>query len=188
MPTSKKTAKRKASARPLPRAGLKLIKIGLILWLVFAVYRAYELKLLSFSGQIGAHTSSGPAAINIQIPQVNLSLPVTEATVSDGTWEISPNGASHWDSSANPGDSGNIVLYGHNKTNLFGPIRWLNLGEEIILTAANGQKYRYTIISTQTVSPNQTEFIEPKTEEILTLYTCTGLFDSQRYVVIAVPI
>ncbi|MDZ4229403.1 MAG: sortase, partial [Patescibacteria group bacterium] len=119
------------------------------------------------------------------IPQINLHLPITEATVTDGSWEISPDGASHWDNSANPGETGNIVIYGHNKTNLFGPIRWLSLGEEVTITDADGNEHRYRITETATVSPNQIEYIQPKNEETLTLYTCTGLFDSQRYVVIA---
>lgn len=167
---------------------LKLIFLGLFLWLVFGVYRVYELKLLSFSGQIEAQLPAGPAAVQINIPKVNLSLPVTEATVSDGSWEISPDGASHWNHSANPGTGGNIVIYGHNKTNLFGPIRWLNPGEEVILTAADGREYRYQITKTITVPPSQTGYVQPKDEEILTLYTCTGLFDRERFIVVAEPI
>jgi sortase A len=160
----------------------------LFLWLIFGLYRLYETKILGFSGQLASQIPTGPAAVKIVIPKVKLDLPVTEATVTDGTWEISPDGASHWDSSANPGADGNIVIYGHNKTNLFGPIRWLNLGDQIIITAADGSKHLYSITKTVTVSPKQIEYILPKDEETITLYTCTGLFDSQRYLVIAKPI
>ena len=158
---------------------------GLIL--IFGVYRVYSLKLLSFGRPTAGIVSTGPAPVKIDIPKVNLHLPVSETTVTDGTWEISPDGASHWDNSANPGEAGNIVIYGHNKTNLFGPIRWLSLGDEIILTDAQGNEHNYRITETVTVPPTQTEYILPKDEEILTLYTCTGLFDSQRYLVIAKP-
>ena len=142
---------------------------------------------MSFGRPTAGIVSTGPAPVKIDIPKVNLHLPVSETTVTDGTWEISPDGASHWDNSANPGEAGNIVIYGHNKTNLFGPIRWLSLGDEIILTDAQGNEHNYRITETVTVPPTQTEYILPKDEEILTLYTCTGLFDSQRYLVIAKP-
>ncbi len=194
----RKTAKRRKSVKrvkiPAPRRlktagpGFKLIFLGLLLWLVFGVFRLYQSKILSFSGQLASQTPTGPAAVRIAIPKVDLSLPLTEATVTDNTWEISETGASHWDNSSNPGDNGNIVIYAHNKTNLFGPIRWLNVGDEIVLTAADGSEHIYRITQTLTVSPNQTEYILPKAEETLTLYTCTGFFDSQRYLVIAKPI
>ena len=183
-----KISKRKISSRPLPGAGLRLIFLGLSLWFLFGIYRIYELKILSFSGQIASQIPSGPTAVQINIPKINLSSPVTEATVTDGTWEISPDGASHWNNSANPGNGNNVVIYSHNKTNLFGPIRWLELDDEIVLTDADGNEHRYQISETLTVSPKQTKYILPKNEETLTLYTCTGLFDSQRYLVIAKPI
>lgn len=188
MSIPRKTGKRKISPRTRRGAGLRLIILGTVLIFIFGIYRIYSLNILSFGRPTASTVSTGPAPIKIDIPQVNLHLPVTEAIVTDGTWEISPDGASHWDNSANPGQSGNIVIYGHNKTNLFGPIRWLNLGEEIILTAADGQEYRYRITETVTVPPSQIDYVQPKDEEVLTLYTCTGLFDSQRYVVIAKPI
>lgn len=186
MPTPRKTGKRKIS--PRTRCGAGFILAGALLWTVFAGWRIYSLNLLSFGKPAAGIVSVGPAPVKIDIPKVNLHLPITEATVSDGSWEISPDGASHWDNSANPGDNGNIVIYAHNKTNLFGPIRWLNIEEEIIITAADGQEHRYQIAETVIVPPSRIEFVQPKNEEVLTLYTCTGLFDSQRYVVIAQPV
>jgi LPXTG-site transpeptidase (sortase) family protein len=189
---SKKTTKQKRSrknqtpARKL-KPGLGLIFWGVALVLIFAGYRVYSLNILSFGVTPVAQVTTGPAPVKVEIPQVNVNLMITEATVTDGTWEISPDGASHWDNSANPGQGGNIVVYSHNKTDLFGPIRWLNLGDEIVITDADGNQHLYTITETVTVSPKEVGYILPKDEEVLTLYTCTGLFDSQRYIVIAKP-
>ena len=178
----RKTKKLSISSRPR-----LLVGAGWGLIFIFGLYRFYSLKILSFGTPTATIASFGPAPIAVNIPRVFLNLPITEATVTDGTWEISPDGASHWDNSANPGEPGNIVIYGHNKTNLFGPIRWLNFGDEIILTDADGGEHVYQVTQILTVSPGQTEYIQPKQEETLTLYTCIGLFDSQRYLVIAKP-
>ena len=188
----RKKAKTKRSRKSHTPARKVKPELGLIFWgalfiFIFAGYRVYSLRILSFGTPTVSVVATGPSPVKIEIPKVSLNLPITETTVSDGTWEISPDGASHWDNSTNPGQNGNIVIYGHNKTNLFGPIRWLNLGEEIIVTDADGGKHLYTITQTATVSPDQVDFILPKDEETLTLYTCTGLFDSQRYIVIAKP-
>jgi LPXTG-site transpeptidase (sortase) family protein len=187
MPRKTNKKQKPGKHQPFAHRGGGLILLGLILWLIFGFWRLFQLNILSFSGKIDAQTPAGTAAVAIDIPRVNLHLPVIEATVTDGSWEISPDGASHWDNSANPGGGGNIVIYAHNKTNLFGPIRWLNRGDEIVLTDAEGQQHRYHITETVTVSPKQIDYILPKTEEVLTLYTCTGLFDKDRYLVIAQP-
>ncbi len=166
------------SSRRLMAAGWGLI-------FIFGLYRLYTLKILSFSQTNFPPTQASTQISRIDIDRVFIHLPVNKATVTDGTWEISPDSASHWDNSAGPGDDGNIVIYGHNKTNLFGPIRWLNPGDTIKLTNILSQEFTYKVTEIATVAPNQVEYILPKDQETLTLYTCTGLFDSQRYIVIA---
>lgn len=124
----------------------------------------------------------------VKIDKVGLDLAVEPAVISDGTWEVSATGASHWSNSANPGQGGNIVIYGHNKNNLFGPIRWLNLGDKIEITDKNENKYEYIIKQIVTTNPDQVEYVLPTEEETLTLYTCTGFFDKDRYLVISRPV
>lgn len=169
------------------KSGLGLIFWGALLIFIFAVYRIYSLKRLSFGNPAAGFIASGNRPTSINIPKVYLNLPITEANITDGTWEISPDGASHWNNSANPGEAGNIIIYAHNKTNLFGPIRWLSLGEKIIITDSNGSQHHYQITEITTVSPDQIDYIQPKNEETLTLYTCAGWWDNQRYLVVAKP-
>lgn len=176
----KKTAK--------PKLGLPLIAFGSFLIIVFGGYKFYAARILSFNTTPPIQIiTEGSQPIVIDIAKVNIHLPITETKVVNNTWEIAKNSASHWDSSANPGELGNIVIYAHNKKALFGSIRWLKPGDEIIITDSNDGKHQYFVTQTVTVSPNQTDYIAPKNSETLTLYTCTGLFDSQRYLVIAEP-
>ncbi|AKM79525.1 MAG: Peptidase C60 sortase A and B [Candidatus Beckwithbacteria bacterium GW2011_GWB1_47_15] len=167
--------------------GIYLIFSGVLLVLVFASWRWHESRILAFNRQFEVVETSGVAPVAIKIPKVNIDLAVTEATITDNTWEISATGASHWDNSANPGEGGNIVIYGHNKTNLFGPIRWVSPGEIIEVTGADGKVYEYKITETVITEPNDVAYVLPKDKETLTLYTCTGLFDSKRYIVVAEP-
>jgi sortase (surface protein transpeptidase) len=73
----------------------------------------------------------GSPAKSITIPSLNINLAVEEGFVTNGTWVISDDSA-HINTSANPGTNGNVVVYGHNKNNLWS-IRWIKAGSEIKL-------------------------------------------------------
>ncbi|HEX7041896.1 MAG TPA: sortase [Patescibacteria group bacterium] len=126
--------------------------------------------------------------IGIQIPSVNINLQIDETVISNNTWQISGNGISHLDTSARPGESGPIILYGHNTNDRFGPIRWLKSGEEITLTTQDGRIYLYTITKTIQVDPSKTSIFSSEKGETLFLYTCDGFADLKRFIVIAKPI
>lgn len=177
----------------LPRKGKKqgiiFILLGAIFISIVVFWRFYQARILSFSGSVpsvGIHKGSRPVSINI--PSVGLSLDVKEAAIENGVWQTSEVDANHLNQSAYPGDGGNIVIYGHNKNSIFGPIRWLEKGAEIEVTDEKGIKHTYRVIETTEVSPDNIQFVLPKSEEILTLYTCTGLFDSKRFIVVARPV
>ena len=102
-------------------------------------------------------------------------------------WEVSKNGVSHFKNSAFPGGNGNIVIYGHNKKNILGSLDFLQKGDEISLITEGDAEFKYKVRSIETVSPEKVEVINPTNFEILTIYTCTGLFDSKRLVVKADP-
>ena len=63
------------------------------------------------------------------VDKVGIDLPIDEAAISNGAWQISDKGASHLNISARPGEKGRIILNGHNTNDRFGPIRWLNKGD-----------------------------------------------------------
>jgi len=161
--------------------------LGLFLIALFSGWRFYNARILSFRTDdiaVSSETqSSNPVSINIL--SIGLTLPIEESTIIDGVWQISYQGASHLDKSADPGEGGNMVIYGHNKNLLFGPIRWLKEGDLIEIKNEEGTLYSYRVVKTVITTPDDISYVLPKNEEILTLYTCTGLLDSKRHIVLA---
>lgn len=172
-------------------------KITGSLYLIFAVlligasflYREYRTRVLSFNfvPQETVEEKNAPAVI-IKIDSLNINLPVEEGYIENEIWKISDEFATHLNTSANPKDSGNIVIYGHNKNNILGPIRWIKPGVEIILINSEGEEIKYAVKSTVEVSPKEIEYVLPKEEETLTVYTCTGFADSKRFIVTSTPL
>ncbi|SRR5258708_4699841 len=167
-----------------------LFVIGTNMLIAGGFYYAYRKTILSFkvvpittvqlSQRRGVPT-------RVQIPSQNIDLPITEASIQDGVWQTSQTGATHLDTSARPGESGNVVIYGHNLLRLFGKIRGLKAGDKILVSTSEGKNIEYTVNSTEVVKPDNVEAVLPTTYEILTAYTCTGFLDSQRFVVKATP-
>lgn len=169
------------------RQSLICLFSGLFLISIFIGWRFYNARILSFkTDDISASSetqSSNPVSINVAAIGLNLS--IEESRIVGGVWEISYQGASHLDKSADPGEAGNIVIYGHNKNSLFGPIRWLKEGDLIEIKSEEGTLYNYRAVKIAITTPNDIEYVLPKSEETLTLYTCTGFADSKRFIVVA---
>jgi sortase A len=69
-----------------------------------------------------------------------------------------------------PGQSGNIALTGHRDT-FFRPLRNIRSDDIITFTTLEGQ-YRYRVLATQVVSPENVSILDPGRSEMLTLITC----------------
>lgn len=155
-------------------------------------YFSYQKTILSFDqipwpAEIVAEEKVLAQPVAIEVESQGIKLPVEEGKIVDGIWEISPTSASHLDISAHPGQEGNIVIYGHNKKAIFGPLLRIKVGEVIKVRTSDGQVHQYLVESTQTVKPSQIEVVQPTDYEILTVYTCTGILDSERFVIKARP-
>lgn len=175
------------------KQGVLLLILGLFFILLFSLWRFNRVRILSFfqvypegKPQVVKTEESKPTFI--EIPSVGVKLPIEESAIKDGVWEISYKGASHLDKSANPGQNGNIVIYGHNKNSIFGPIRWIKEGDEIKVTDVSGKEYTYKVAKTLVTNPDDIQYVLPKDKETLTLYTCTGFLDSKRQIVVADPV
>jgi sortase (surface protein transpeptidase) len=55
------------------------------------------------------------------------------------------------------------------------------------LLDAEGKTAKYIVSETKRVLPNAVEEVLPTDHEVVTVYTCTGFLDSQRFVVKALP-
>lgn len=167
-----------------------LMVLGAFLMLVSGVHGYLYNRALSFGEDLVEtyvqEVQRSPAPVHIFI-QWFVDVPVSEEAFADGKWGISDTEASHLVQSANPGENGNIIIYGHNTRQILGNIRALKGSERIHVTTSDGADHVYVVQTIKEVDPNQTEFLEPTDTEVLTLYTCSGLFDSKRFIVRAVP-
>ena len=121
----------------------------------------------------------------IVIKDLRIDLPIIPASISDETWETTNDGASYLVSSPVPGESGNSIVYGHNWANLFGNLIHAQPGHTVEVFYEDGSKKKFVIEYTSTVLPSASDILAPSKDKRLTLYTCTGFFDSKRFVAVA---
>lgn len=117
-----------------------------------------------------------------------LTIEVDEAQLTKSTWSISPIHATYLPTSGVPGKPGNIILYGHNKRNIFANLRHVKEGQVIDIVTSDNILHRYSVTIVKTVKPTDIEYLMPTIEETLTLYTCTGILDQNRLIVVADPL
>lgn len=173
------------------RLPLFLILLGLLLVGFWAVHRGLYYRSLSLSRAqvakvISEEPKSKPIPTHIFIPW-NTDADIEPLSLDDGNWQISDNKVTYLLNSARPGEAGNIILYGHNRREILGNIRALKGGEKITLTTSDGVKHEYLVKSVHEVEPDQLELLAPSKTEVLTLYTCSGFWDSLRFIVKALP-
>jgi sortase A len=123
-------------------------------------------------------------AIRIQIPTIRVDAPVVQG---DG-WEQLKKGVAQHIGTPNPGQSGNIVLSGHNDIygEVFRYLDRLNPGDKVILFT-NQRQYTYVIRGTQMVEPTAVEVMASTPDARVTLISCHPyLVDIHRIVVSAV--
>lgn len=195
---SKKTSKKHqhsssklALALRQPLLWLVVLALGLTLCTTGVAYAGYQAILVPFytAPQVSSVLQTpAPHPVQISVPQVGVNIPIISAQITNGQWLIPATTAAHLVGSANPGEPNNIVIYAHNKNTLFGPLKQAKVGDSITLTSATGIKYEYVIKEQKVVQPNQVDIIHPTDHEVLTVYTCTGLFDTQRLVLRAYPL
>ena len=172
------------------KIGLTFIKVSLFCFAIIiaiSFYQQYRQKILSFNTvpQFVQNNSGSLYPSQISIARLKIDLPVSPAKIKAGIWEISQDGVSYLVGSGIPGKGGNVVIYGHNKKYLLGPILSLKKGDQVRIKNTKGDEYEYLVEEIKTVTPDQIEVLLPGNGASLTLYTCSGLFDSKRFVALA---
>ena len=126
-------------------------------------------------------TQSPQHAIRLQIPKLNKDVPVVEG---DGPEQLK-KGVGHYIYSANPGESGNVVLSAHNDIHgeIFRDLDQLEAGDLVIIFSER-QSYTYVVEEVLIVKPTQVEFLESTQSSTATLISCYPyLVDNKRIVV-----
>lgn len=170
-------------------------KLFLFLGICFLLFGSYLLylrhspKILTFKkapASVNALAFESPS--HIDIPSINVSLPIISAISKGNLWETTNVGVSYLQTTPVPGQKGNSVLYGHNWKSLLGDLYKVKPGQNIDITLNTGVKKRFVVEYTAVVDPSQTYIIDNTQDSRITLYTCTGFLDSKRFVVVAKPL
>jgi sortase A len=102
----------------------------------------------------------------LEIPRLGLFVIVIEG--EDQT--TLRRAAGHVPGTSLPGQPGNVGITGHRDT-FFRPLRNIQRNDMITFTTLQGE-YRYRVVSTRLVTPDNVAVLDSKGGEILTLVTC----------------
>jgi sortase A len=102
----------------------------------------------------------------VEIPKLHLSAVVFQGADSS----VLDHGVGHVDSSALPGQPGNVVLAAHRDT-FFRSLRNIRNGDIVAITTESGLR-TYQVSSTEIVKPTETSVLDPTAKPTLTLITC----------------
>lgn len=152
-------------------------------WELYLRSRPSRLAFASKPPQSSNTSTDTPVVIRIN--SVGIELPVIPVSFDGKNWPTTNQGVSYLSSSGIIGEIGNGVFYGHNWSNLFGPLIRVKPGDNIDIITKDGKTYKYTATFTQIIEPDNTYILNPTADERLTLYTCIGFLDSKRFVVTA---
>lgn len=157
-----------------------LIISGLLLISTFLTWRYHQIRILSFNTkEVTKLNSSAVMPVHIKAYPVGIDVKVKPAVITNGVWPVFPNEAGY------VANGKNIIIYGHNKNNIFGPIRYIKKGAKITIITSDDKTYEYEVIKTDVVEPSNLSYIESKDSDTITLYTCVGFLDSKRFIVVA---
>jgi sortase A len=102
----------------------------------------------------------------ISVARLGVSVIVMEGT--DG--QTLRRAAGHISGTALPGQQGNVGIAAHRDT-FFRPLRGIRRNDVITITTSRGD-YRYRVVSTQIVSPDDLSVLNSDGSDVLTLVTC----------------
>lgn len=102
----------------------------------------------------------------IAVPNLNLELPVISQW-SDAKLNTAPcryKGSVYMD---------DMIIAGHSYVNHLRPIRKITVGEKVLFTDAEDNKFNFEVISVEVLQANQGEILEQEGDWDLTIFTCT---------------
>ena len=161
-----------------------------LFFLLFGGINYYRVRILSFtkSPVTTSVEQKGELPVRVTIPSIGIDLAVDVGEIENGVWKISYSNATFLSTSGRPGGDNNTVIYGHNKKAILGNLPYLSLGQYIYVKTADGVMHKYEAYQKDFVGPDRVDLVSSTNKEELTIYTCWGLFDTQRVVVKAKPV
>jgi len=142
------------------------------------------------------HPELGP---QLTIPAIKVNAPI-QLNQGSAEWQIQVGlrkGVVHYDNSANPGEVGNVAIFGHSSGQVWAPgdykfiFTLLNKVQvdDAIYIDYNGTRYTYKVVNSEVVKPTDVAVLKQSADHELTLITCTPVGTStNRLVVHAVQV
>lgn len=136
--------------------------------------------------------SAGPQVV---IPSINVTAPVVSEP-GTAEWQVQlalRRGVVRYATSAEPGQPGNVVLFGHSSGQPWAPgdykfvftlLDKLKPGDTVQLDS-DGTRYTYQVTGSQVVLPDQISVLEHTADPTLTLITCTPVGSSAKRLVVS---
>lgn len=133
-----------------------------------------------------ADLRKGDTMGRLEIPRIGISVMILHGT-EEATLTL---GAGHVPGTPSPGGDGNLVVAAHRDT-FFRPLEGIRPGDRIRIVTAR-QTYEYVVESTETVDPEDTQVMESRGKQELTLITCYPFYfvgsAPKRFIVHASPL
>jgi LPXTG-site transpeptidase (sortase) family protein len=177
----------------------KLLRVGLIVGLVFLIVGLIGvLPTLYFQTTQTGTASAAPAQlsskvaplpsipvaslvegmpVSIAIPSLNIDLTVIPGYYNQttGVWTLTDTDAQYATPSVLPNnETGNTLIYGHYRKEVFEYLHLIHPGSEAIVTTSNGYQFDYKYTGTFAVQPNDTSIFDSVGLPRLTVQTCSG--------------
>lgn len=146
---------------------------GFVLADTWAFQRRQDIRLEQLSRDTVATPAITPSVATDDglIGRIEISRLGISAIVMEGDSEITlEHAAGHIAGTALPGQPGNVGIAGH-RDSFFRPLRNIHEGDIIMLTTP-GRKFRYRVVTTSIVHPEDVSVLDSDRHEILTLVTC----------------
>lgn len=118
------------------------------------------------AGAAVALPGKGGLVGRLEIPRIGVSVMVVEGA-DDSQLK---RAVGHIPGTALPGEPGNVGIAGHRDT-FFRPLRFIHRDDTITLSTLRSE-YRYRVVSTQVVGPEDVQVLNPTGRDSLTLVTC----------------
>jgi LPXTG-site transpeptidase (sortase) family protein len=131
----------------------------------------------------------------IIIPKINVNAPIVfaDSVAETAVLKALENGVVHYYGTANPGQPGNTVFFGHSSNDAWVPGNYKYVfvlleklvPGDIFEIHYSGKKYVYQVSATKVVQPNDLSVLRQTNEKTATLITCTPPGTSWRRFIVS---
>lgn len=143
-------------------------------------YRALVWQGVGVRSEI--EVGGGELPVSLSLGEIRIA--VIPAETKAGQWSVAETAANYLVGSGELGTGrGNVVIYGHNRRGILADLERVQVGEVGEVIDAAGRSYLFVVTDILIVGVNEVEWLKPTDEPVITIYTCTGILDSQRLVV-----